>query len=158
MSVRCKTQKGFSMIELLISLLVLAVGLFGMASLMMTSMKSNQSASMRSQASWLAYDIIERMRLNADTATQTGSYLIAAADNAPADPNCKAGGCSNVNVAALDLREWKTQLAQANLTGAVTRAAANAYTISIFWQEDSSTACAPVNGVPQCSFTLRADL
>jgi type IV pilus assembly protein PilV len=67
-------QNGFTMIELLIALLILAVGLFGMASLMMTSMKSNQSAAMRSQASWLAYDIVERMRLNSDVATSSDSY------------------------------------------------------------------------------------
>jgi len=154
MSVRRNTQNGFSMIELLIALLVLAVGLLGMASLMMTSMKSNQSAATRSQASWLAYDIIERMRLNSDAA---GSYLIAAATASPADPNCKAAGCSPNNVAILDLREWKMQLDQAGLTGSVTRPD-NAYTVSIFWEEDSSTACAPVNGIPQCSFTLRAGL
>ncbi|MDX1725241.1 MAG: type IV pilus modification protein PilV [Pseudomonas sp.] len=158
MSVRIKKQNGFTMIELLIALLILAVGLLGMASLMMTSMKSNQSAAMRSQASWLAYDIIERMRLNSDVATLTSNYLIAAADAAPADPNCKANGCSANNVATLDLLEWKTQLGQAGLTGGVTRVGNNAYTVSISWQEDSSTACAPINGIPQCSFILRADL
>ena len=105
MSLRIKKQNGFTMVELLIALLILAVGLLGMASLMMTSMKSNQSAAMRSQASWLAYDIIERMRLNSDVATLTPNYLIAA-DAAPADPNCKANGCSADNVATLDLFEW----------------------------------------------------
>jgi len=158
MSLRIKKQNGFTMVELLIALLILAVGLLGMASLMMTSMKSNQSAAMRSQASWLAYDMIERMRLNNDVATQTPGYLIAATDAAPADPNCKANGCSANNVATLDLREWKTQLNQAALTGSVTRAGDNVYTVSISWQEDSSTACAPINEVPQCSFILRADL
>lgn len=158
MSIKVKEQNGFTMIELLIALLILAVGLFGMASLMMTSMKSNQSAAVRSQASWLAYDIVERMRLNSDTATRTSNYLIAATDGAPVDPSCKANGCSANNVATLDLSEWKTQLGQAGLTGSVTRDGNNAYTVSIFWQEDSSTACAPINGVPQCSFILRADI
>jgi type IV pilus assembly protein PilV len=148
-------QNGFTMIELLIALLILAVGLFGMASLMMTSMKSNQSAAMRSQASWLAYDIVERMRLNSAVATSSDSYEIAAATDAPLDPGCKANGCSPNNVAVLDLNEWKTQLGQAALTGSVDRAGTNAYTIVISWQEDSSTACGVAN---QCSFTLRADL
>jgi type IV pilus assembly protein PilV len=116
-------------------------------------MQSNQSAAVRSQASWLAYDIIERMRLNGTVATQTDNYVITAATPAPADPGCKANGCSANNVATLDLFEWKTQLTQSNLTGSVARAG-NAYTVSIFWQEDSSTACA----ANQCSFVLRADL
>ncbi|UTW06692.1 type IV pilus modification protein PilV [Pseudomonas benzenivorans] len=145
------------MIELLIALLILAVGLFGTASLMMTSMQSNQSAAARSQASWLAYDIIERMRLNSAVATGTDNYVIAAAAGVPADPGCKANGCTANNVAALDLFEWKTQLVQSNLTGAIARAG-NAYTVSIFWQEDSSTACPLVLGVRQCSFVLRAAL
>ncbi|QKE64490.1 type IV pilus modification protein PilV [Aquipseudomonas campi] len=148
-----RKQNGFSLIEVLIALLILAIGLFGMASLMMTSMKSNQSASMRSQASWLAYDIFERMRLNSDVATSSSSYVIATNAAAPTDPNCKTSGCSETNVAVQDLFEWKTQLVQSGLTGSVTRTG-NAYTVSIFWQEDSSTAC-PAN---QCSFVLRADL
>lgn len=146
-------QRGFSMIEALIALLILAIGLLGMASLMMTSMKSNQSAAMRNQASWLAYDIIERMRLNSDLATNFDSYVTTAATAAPADPNCKTNSCSAANVAVQDLYEWKTQLAGAGLTGSVARAG-NAYTVSVFWQEDSSTAC-PAN---QCSFILRANL
>lgn len=154
MSLRIKKQNGFTMVELLIALLILAVGLLGMASLMMASMKSNQSAAMRSQASWLAYDIIERMRLNSDVAA---NYLIAAADAAPADPNCKANGCSANNVATLDLREWKTQLGQVGLTGSITKPD-DAYSVSIFWQGDSATACTPIDGTPQCSFVLRAGL
>lgn len=153
MPMTTKMQRGFSMIEVLIALLILAIGLFGMASLMMTSMKSNQSASMRSQATWLAYDIFERMRLNSNVATSSTSYVTAAATAAPNDPNCKSSGCSTTNIAVQDLFEWKTQLVQAGLTGSIARAG-NAYTVSIFWQEDSSTAC-PAS---QCSFVLRADL
>lgn len=153
MPMTVRKQNGFSLIEVLIALLILAIGLFGMASLMMTSMKSNQSASMRSQASWLAYDMFERMRLNSDIAINSSSYVTAANAAAPSNPNCKSSGCSATNVAVQDLFEWKTQLVQSGLTGAVARTG-NAYTVSIFWQEDSSTAC-PAN---QCSFVLRADL
>lgn len=153
MPMTARKQNGFSMIEVLIALLILAIGLFGMASLMMTSMKSNQSAAVRSQASWLAYDIFERMRLNSAIAINSGNYVTAASAGVPANPNCKSSGCSATNVAAQDLFEWKTQLVQSGLTGSVARTG-NAYTVSIFWQEDSSTAC-PAN---QCSFVLRADL
>lgn len=152
-SEKMRKEAGFSLIELLIALLVLAVGLLGMASLMMVSMKSNQSAAQRSQASWLAYDIIERMRLNTDTSTTGNAYLVAAGDAIPADPDCKANGCSGANTATLDRREWMTQLAQAGLSGVITRAGRN-YTVTINWQEDSSTACPN----QQCFFTLRANL
>lgn len=154
MPLKAKRQTGFSLVELLIALLILAIGLLGMASLMMTSMKSNQSASMRSQASWLAYDIIERMRLNSTTAIQTNEYVITAAALTPANPNCKSTTCNAANIAKQDMFEWKTKLGDARLSGAVTHAT-NAYTVIISWQEDSSTACGVAN---QCSFTLRADL
>jgi type IV pilus assembly protein PilV len=145
-------ENGFSLIEVLIALLILAVGLLGMASLMLISMKSNQSAYQRSQANWLAYDIVERIRLN-----QGQSYVITAATPKPGDPGCKASGCNAANLAQLDIREWRSQLDDAGVTGTVARNG-RAYTVTISWQEDSSPACAEVDGTPQCSFVLRADL
>jgi type IV pilus assembly protein PilV len=151
-------EGGFSLIEVLIALLILAIGLLGTASLMLISMKSNQSAYQRSQASWLAYDIVERMRLNRGLATDnSNSYVITAATPLPSDPGCKAGGCTAANVASLDIREWRDQLGLAGVSGTVARNGA-AYTVTISWQEDSSPACAVVDGTPQCSFVLRADL
>ncbi|GLZ84049.1 type IV pilus modification protein PilV [Metapseudomonas resinovorans] len=151
-------ENGFSLIEVLIALLVLAIGLLGMASLMLTSMKSNQSAYQRSQANWLAYDIAERMRLNRNVAITGNSYVVTTATATPSDPGCKANGCSATNVAQLDVHEWMTQLALAGVRGTVARLNTNQYTITISWQEDSSRACAPVNGTPQCSFVLRVNL
>ena len=55
---------GFTLIEVLIAMLVLAVGLLGLAGLQATSLKNNQSAYNRSQATQLAYDIADRMRSN----------------------------------------------------------------------------------------------
>lgn len=70
-------QKGFTLIEVLIALIVLAVGLLGMASLMARSQKSNESAYSRSQATLLAYDFVERMRANlVDPADANKKYKI----------------------------------------------------------------------------------
>jgi type IV pilus assembly protein PilV len=73
---------GFSLLEILIAIFVLAIGLLGLAALQTTSLKNNHSALYRTTATVLAYDIIERMRLNqtADytltlTATPSGSTL-----------------------------------------------------------------------------------
>ncbi|MCX7101946.1 MAG: type IV pilus modification protein PilV, partial [Methylobacter sp.] len=59
-----KQTAGFTLIEVLIAMLVLAVGLLGLAGLQATSLKSNQSAYNRSQATQLAYDLADRMRAN----------------------------------------------------------------------------------------------
>ncbi|MCY1278727.1 type IV pilus modification protein PilV [compost metagenome] len=149
---RSRTE-GFTLIEVLIALLVLAIGLLGMASLMLVSVKSNQSASQRSQASTLAYDMAERLRLNRDRAVATDSYLTDG-NSVPNDPGCKTDGCTPAQVATLDVREWLNQLALAGATGNIARTD-NRYTITILWQEDSSRACGANN---QCSFTLRVDL
>ena len=167
MPISAKKNRGFSMIEVLFALLILAIGLFGMASLMMTSMKSNQSAAVRSQATWLAYDIIERMRLNTDTATG-GGYDITAADTADDvdDPGCKDTGCSATATAQLDLWEWKSQLEQTGLSGAVQRTG-NTMTVTITWQDlnawqdpnssDLNT-CDEDDVAGQCSYILSATL
>ena len=59
-----KRSRAFTLIEVMIAMIILAVGLLGMASLTVRSQQSNESAYARSQASLLAYDIIERMRTN----------------------------------------------------------------------------------------------
>ena len=58
------TQRGVTLLEVLISILVLSVGLLGYAGLQTVSMKNNTSAFQRSQATMLTYDIVDRMRAN----------------------------------------------------------------------------------------------
>lgn len=57
-------NKGFSLLELLIALLVFSMGLLGLAGLLVVSVKTNQSAYLRSQASFLAQGMADRMRNN----------------------------------------------------------------------------------------------
>jgi type IV pilus assembly protein PilV len=64
------------MIEVLVALVVLSIGLLGVAALQLTSLRSNHSSAMRSQATFLAYDIIDRMRANRRAAVD-GNYNIA---------------------------------------------------------------------------------
>src|SRR6185295_1538044 len=71
-----RRSRGFTMIEVLVSLVVLSIGLLGVAALQLTSLRSNHSSAMRSQATFLAYDIIDRMRANRAAAI-AGKYDIA---------------------------------------------------------------------------------
>ena len=59
-------SRGFTLVEVLVALVVLSIGLLGVAALQLTSLRSNHSSAMRSQATFLAYDIIDRMRANRD--------------------------------------------------------------------------------------------
>lgn len=69
-------SKGFSLMEVLIALLILAVGLLGIAALQSVALKTNHSAYQRTQATFLAYDMIDRMRANR-TAAMAGNYNLA---------------------------------------------------------------------------------
>jgi type IV pilus assembly protein PilV len=65
--------QGFSLIEVLVAVLVLAIGLLGVAALQINATRANQSAELRSQASMLAYFMLDAMRANRDAAL-AGSY------------------------------------------------------------------------------------
>ena len=61
---RAEPAGGFTLIEVLVTLLILAIGLLGIAALQFRGLQYNQDAYVRSQVSFLAYDISDRMRLN----------------------------------------------------------------------------------------------
>ncbi|SDH66383.1 type IV pilus modification protein PilV [Pseudomonas panipatensis] len=162
MSMTRSTNKGFTLIEVLIALLVLAIGLLGMASLTMTSLQGNQSAYLRGQASLLAGDIIERMRGNSAQALLAQSpYLVSlTSGNQPSDPDCKGtnDGCTPSQQAAQDIHDWWLNL-QASIPGAsatISRAGTNQFQIVISWTESDSQQRATTTQAKD--FTLRVNL
>jgi type IV pilus assembly protein PilV len=72
---RLAGQRGFTLTEVLVAVLVLAVGLLGLAGLQLAGMKGNHSAYLRSQAAIAAYDLLDRVR--ADPAAFSGGPLMA---------------------------------------------------------------------------------
>ena len=95
-----RRQRGFSLIEVLIAILILAIGLLGMAHMQASGMRSTHGAYLRTQATFLASDIIDSMRANA-TAARGGNYDIVFAD----DPACGA------TLESCDLATWVANLA-----------------------------------------------
>jgi type IV pilus assembly protein PilV len=71
------SQRGTTLIETLVALLVLSIGLLGVAGLQLTSLRNNRSAHLRSQAQVMAYDITDRMRANRKKAIDNAAYNIA---------------------------------------------------------------------------------
>lgn len=129
-----KTNDGFTLIEVLIAIVVLAVGLIGLAGLQAASLGNNQSAYNRSQATQLAYDLADRMRANtAGIATYTGFVGVPTAK-----PNCLTiAGCSPTDMAENDLFEWNTAVTTSLPNGVGTIAVAvGVYTITIGWDDD----------------------
>src|SRR3569623_448788 len=91
-------QRGFTMIEVLVSVVVLSVNKLDVTGLQATGQRTNHSAYLRSQATSLAYDMIDRMRAN-KTAITSGAYnAINTATNNYSNPGCITAGCSAANM------------------------------------------------------------
>lgn len=101
-------QHGFTLLEVLISLVVLSIGLLGLAGLQSTGLRFNQSAAMRSQATQLAYDMADRMRANS-VAVSAGNYLGTAGATAACHTTT---GCTPAQMAADDLYVWNAAIAR----------------------------------------------
>jgi type IV pilus assembly protein PilV len=104
-------NRGFTLLEVLVALLVLSIGLLGLAALTTLGLRYNNSAYARSQATLLAYDIVDRMRSNRDQAETTTAYVIDFGE-AVATQDCETGACGPAQLANYDLGKWKTTLAQ----------------------------------------------
>ena len=139
-----QTQQGFTLVEILVAVVVLAIGLLGLAGLQANSLKFNKSAYQRSVASMLAYDMLDRIRANRDGLI-AGNYNDhgPGSGNFPSDPGCITSGCSTTNVASYDVYEWGQQLG--NLfpagTGEIEGNGANSvFTITVMWDDERTGA------------------
>ncbi len=128
-------QKGFNLIEILVTVIILAIGLLGVAGMQLTGLKYSQGAYHRSQVVVMTNDIVDRMRANR-AAAESGSYDIAIGDAANGVPCDVVMICNPVMMADADLAEWKQALA-ANLPsgdGSIERNG-NVFTITIQWDD-----------------------
>lgn len=93
-----RRQAGMTLIEVLIAMLILAVGLLAGAGLQLNALKYTHSALMSTQASFIAQDLLDRMRANAG-----GDYRVAGLDRI--SPSLSS-------VAGQDLNEFKRNIRQ----------------------------------------------
>lgn len=125
---------GFSLVEVLVALVVLSIGLLGLAALQVTGIKFNHQSYQRTQATILAYEIVDRMRANP---LGLANYLIAS--NAPTptySTDCASTRCDTTQLAAYDLNKWRNSIKNATggEEGGITQSGL-LYTIEIRWKE-----------------------
>lgn len=108
-------HRGFSLLEVLVALTIFSIGLIGLAGLLIVSVKTNHSAYLRSQASFLAQSMADRMRANS-SAVWDGVYNTSGGAIASI-PTCP---CSYTDVAKRDRYIFKQQLSDQLPAGAAT--------------------------------------
>lgn len=132
---------GFSLIEVLVALVVLSIGLLGLAALQTTGLRLSHQSYQRSQAVILAYDMLDRIRAN-PTGKTLGTYDTVSAGTIPAGPLNKCvvdPPCNPTELANWDIANWNTTIANllAQGTGAIQTDGATAIrTITINWVEN----------------------
>jgi type IV pilus assembly protein PilV len=102
-----RVQRGVSLIEVLIAVLIFSIGLIGLAGLMVMATRSSHSAYLRTQVTFLAQTMADRMRAN-PAAVWNKSYN--ATYPTTGTQACTAAGCSPAQLAAHDQQMWSSQL------------------------------------------------
>lgn len=116
-----RASQGFSLIEVLVAVFVIAIGVLGVSSAQLISLKNSQSSYYRSQANFLVMDMLDRMRANPD-GVQAGHYNDINTKNingSTALPNCNgtADGCSVAEIAQADAAQWASFFSSENNVG-----------------------------------------
>jgi type IV pilus assembly protein PilV len=104
-----RPARGFTLIEVLISLAILAVGLLGMTALQTEALKYNNAAFTDSQAQFLLNDMMERIRANSTSNLYVMTY-IQPPDPAPVNCGSVSAACNSNQMALWDMNQWLTQV------------------------------------------------
>ena len=102
-------QRGIGLIEVMIALLLTAVGVLGFLAMQTKALRETQEAYNFSRANLLANDLFERMRLNMEVA-MAGGYAIEHGGSPPNFPNCQP--CSPDQMRDRDLAQWLSYVNQ----------------------------------------------
>jgi type IV pilus assembly protein PilV len=126
------SQKGVGLIEVLVAVLVLAIGLLGIAGLQSRALKNGQSAFERSQAVTLTYLMLDAMRANVNAA-RTGQYNMARTCNVD------AGGTLIANDQRLWMQSMKQTLGDRDTTCGEINCVGDRCTIRVYWDDTRGT-------------------
>jgi type IV pilus assembly protein PilV len=127
-----KSSTGFTLIEVLIALLILAIGVLGIAALQFKALKYSYDSNVRNQISFLASDIADRMRINR---TNISAYPA----NYTVDIDSPSAACNNATGAnvANDLLCWYNAIDAAMPHGSTANitVVGSLYTVAMGWTD-----------------------
>ena len=100
-----------SLIEVLVSLVILSLGVLAVVALQLVAKRNNADAGQRTIAAQLAYDVLERMRANSTALAllnyQTGSAPLGGGSRSTPNPNCATTTCTEIELVRYDLWAWE---------------------------------------------------
>ncbi len=147
-----KRQSGVGMVEILIALLVLAIGVLGYAGLQLNALKGSEEAHLRASATFIGRDALERILANPDA---RASYLdkenwnedASDAGDAPDNPTaCVTQACSSGDMADWDIDMLSWQAANTLPAGRIvvmpcTMTGATSSCVIVAWNDQTPSDC-----------------
>jgi type IV pilus assembly protein PilV len=142
MLIPVRYQQGISLIESMIALLVISVGLLGIAALQVTSMSQNASALNHSRAVWIAYNMSDRVRAN-NNAFNSYDGIKTEAGNPGQD--CLGSGCTAAQMVAADAADFEDMIDRLPSGQGTVTVIGNILNIQVMWDDEGTgangTAC-----------------
>ncbi len=140
MTTALKNQKGLGMIEVLVAVVILAIGLLGLAAMQVTASRTTTQSAQKTQAILLAEDMIERIRANRGAAGSYDGVTVGSGDSCVTDFSP-----SSSDVATNDINGWSNSVRclLADGSGQVdVDTTANTVAVTLSWEDrkDSSDA------------------
>lgn len=133
---RQSTQRGVTLVESMIALLVISIGLLGIAALQITAMSQNTSALNHSQAVWITYNMSDRIRANKDVIASydgidtTGTY----------SQDCMASACTPAQMVTADAAEWATLVGTLPGGRGIIANVADGVLVTVMWDDEGTGA------------------
>lgn len=132
-------QSGVTMIEILITILVLAIGLTGVMTMEAVAIKTNHQAYLRTQAILQAQEMADRMHANLQGVSD-GDYIMSTAPTTPTT-NCLSAACTTTEMATFDKWEWDqgNKKLLPDSTATITYdSVAETHSITVNWKEEGN--------------------
>ena len=165
-------QRGFTLIEVLIAMLILAVGVLGVASLQMSTYKQLQMSHNYGTAAMLAGEMADRMLANPNQVL-ANAYNHTSSSGTP--PACDSAACTAAEIATYDIAVWQTQVTGNVGSGTLTPGSlpsgagrvdrvgtSNNFLITVRWDDDLSGStglnCASIPPDPNGPAVTAADM
>jgi type IV pilus assembly protein PilV len=139
-------QKGLTLLEILIALVVLSVGLLGIAGMQATGLRNNHAAYTKTQATALTMDMADRIRANPLGMASYNNFDTKVA--VPADPGCIEAGCDPAKMAQFDKYQWSQPLVSTTNPilpegRGVIKQNGDQFTVTLLWREPNTQGMTP---------------